>query len=203
MNAIAASETALVLIEYQNDFMSEGGVLHEGVRGEMARTKMLPHTKTLVEKVRTLGIKVVWVPISFAPGHPELGASPYGILGNVKAANAFVAGEWGSAIVDELTPHESDLIVAGKRGLCGFASTNLDFILRHNGVKRIALGGFLTNCCVESTMRTAYEYGYDVITLTDCTATLSEAQHEAAVKFTYPMFSTPLDHEAFLAFYRT
>ena len=113
-----------------------------------------------------------------------------------------MAGEWGSAILDELTPHEGDLVVAGKRGLCGFASTNLDFILRHNGVRRIALGGFLTNCCVESTMRTAYEYGYDVVTLTDCTATLSEAQHEAAVKFTYPMFSTPLDHKAFLALYR-
>ncbi len=36
---------------------------------------------------------------------------------------------------------------------CGFASTNLDFILRQRGIQHVALGGFLTNCCVESTMR--------------------------------------------------
>ena len=40
-------------------------------------------------------------------------------------------------------------MIEGKRGLCGFASTNLDFILRSKGVKTVALGGFLTNCCVE------------------------------------------------------
>jgi nicotinamidase-related amidase len=38
------------------------------------------------------------------------------------------------------------------------------------------LAGFLTNCCVESTMRVAYEKGYNVITLTDCTAATSPAE---------------------------
>lgn len=52
---------------------------------------------------------------------------------------------------------KGDVVVEGKRGLCGFASTNLDFILHQNGVKNVAICGFLTNCCVESTMRTAYE----------------------------------------------
>ncbi len=45
-----------------------------------------------------------------------------------------------------------------------------DFILRQRGIQNIALGGFLTNCCVESTMRSAYERGYNVITLKDCCA---------------------------------
>ena len=43
-------------------------------------------------------------------------------------------------------------------------TTNLDFILRSKGVTTVALGGFLTNCCVELTMRTAYEKGYEVVT---------------------------------------
>lgn len=61
-------------------------------------------------------------------------------------------------------------MVQGKSGLCGFTSTNLPFILSHNGIKNVALAGFLTNCCVESTMRAAYEAGFNVITLTDCCA---------------------------------
>jgi hypothetical protein len=40
-------------------------------------------------------------------------------------------------------PHQALLPLQGKRGLCGFASTNLDFILRHNGITNVALAGFL------------------------------------------------------------
>ncbi len=62
----------------------------------------------------------------------------------------------------------SDIVIEGKRGLDTFASTNLDFIRRSKGIDTVVIGGFLTNCCVESTMRSAYENGYRVITLTDC-----------------------------------
>lgn len=192
------SQTALVLIEYQNDFLSEGGALHEGVRAELARTDMLAHTEALVKAAREKGVRIVWVPIEFAPGYPELSTAPYGILAGVRATDAFRIGSWGAQIVDSLTLHEGDIVIAGKRGLCGFASTNLDFVLRQNGITRIALGGLLTDCCVESTMRSAYERGYDVVTLTDCTATLSQAQQEAAIAFTYPMFSHPMTAQAFL-----
>ena len=90
----------------------------------------------------------------------------------------------GREIVDALTPQAGDIVIEGKRGLCGFASTNLDFILRSRGVKTIALGGFLTNCCVESTMRTGYEKGYEVVTLIDCTAALSEEEQGSRRKRT-------------------
>ncbi|AQS87011.1 isochorismatase hydrolase [Neoasaia chiangmaiensis NBRC 101099] len=195
--AVSAAETALVLIEYQNDFISSGGAMHDAVRDEIARTDMLSHTSSAIALARSAGVQIVWAPIEFEPGYPELGNAPYGVLANVKAANAFIKGGWGAAIADQFAPDSADLIVSGKRGLCAFASTNLDFLLRHNGIRRIALGGFLTDCCVESTMRTAYEHGYDVVTLTDCVATLSEAQHDAAINYTYPMFSRPMTHGAF------
>ncbi|WP_122050050.1 isochorismatase family cysteine hydrolase [Asaia bogorensis] len=193
------SQTALVLIEFQNDFVSEGGALHDGVKAEIARTGMIDRTIALVKAARAKGVKIVWVPIEFAKGYPELASAPYGILAGVKATQAFQRGEWGAEIIDALSPESDDIVISGKRGLCSFASTNLDFVLRHNGITRVALGGFLTDCCVESTMRTAYELGYDVVTLTDCTATLSQAQHKAAIQYTYPMFSRPMTSEAFLA----
>jgi nicotinamidase-related amidase len=104
-------------------------------------------------------------------------------------STAFVKGEWGAEIVDALAPQEGDVVVEGKRGLDTFATTNLDFILRARGITTIALGGFLTNCCVESTMRTGYEKGYEVITLSDCVAATSAEEHENAIQFDYPMFS--------------
>ena len=47
-------------------------------------------------------------------------------------------------------------------------------------------------------MRTAYELGYNVITLKDCAATLSEEAHRNAVEYDFPMFSHPMSHEEFL-----
>ena len=191
--------TALVLIEYQNEFTSDGGVLHDAVAEVMDSTGMLANTVTLVDKARAAGVTIMHAPITFAPGYGELTRHPYGILKGVVDGNAFVKGTWGAAIVDDLAPTEGDILIEGKRGLDTFASTNIDFILRSKGIETIILAGFLTNCCVESTMRSGYENGYRVITLTDCTAATSPAEHENAISFDYPMFSLPVESSEVLA----
>jgi len=184
--------TALVLIEYQNEFTTDGGVLHGAVAEVMDKTNMLENTHQIVEAARAAGVTIMHAPITFAAGYYELSKHPYGILKGVVDGSAFVKGSWGAAIVDSLTPQDGDIVVEGKRGLDTFASTNLDFILRSKGITTIILGGFLTNCCVESTMRTGYENGYQVITLSDCTAATSVAEHENAISYDYPMFSKPM-----------
>jgi nicotinamidase-related amidase len=188
--------TALVLIEYQNEFTSEGGVLHGAVSAVMDRTGMLDKTVALVRAAREAGVTIMHAPITFAPGYGELTRHPYGILKGVVDGNAFVKGSWGAAIVDDLAPAEGDIVIEGKRGLDTFASTNLDFILRSKGIRTVIIGGFLTNCCVESTMRSAYENGYRVITLTDCTAATSAEEHDNAIAYDFPMFSLPLESTA-------
>ena len=153
------AKTAVVLIEYQNDFTSEGGVLHGAVQGVMEKTDMLANTERVVEAARSAGATIMHAPITFAKGYNEISAHPYGILKGVVDGNAFVKGTWGAAITEELDPQEGDIVIEGKRGLDTFASTNLDFILRSKGISTIVLGGFLTNCCVESTMRSGYRTG--------------------------------------------
>jgi nicotinamidase-related amidase len=190
------AKTALLLIEYQNEFTSEGGVLHGAVQGVMEKTGMLGNTVALVDQARAAGVTIMHAPITFAPGYAELTRHPYGILKGVVDGNAFVKGSWGAAIVDDLAPAETDIVIEGKRGLDTFASTNLDFILRSKGIETVIIGGFLTNCCVESTMRSAYENGYRVITLTDCTAATSQEEHDNALTFDFPMFSHPVESSA-------
>lgn len=190
--------TALVLIEYQNDFVSEGGVQHDAVKDVMASTDMLANSVALATAARAAGVTVMHAGISFAEGYPEIPAEPYGILAGIVGAQAFRKGSWGAGFAEAMQPVDGDIIVEGKRGLDCFASTNLDFILRQRGITDVALAGFLTNCCVESTMRSAYERGYQVVTLTDCTATLSEAEQRASVEKNFPMFSRPMTHRAFL-----
>jgi nicotinamidase-related amidase len=196
--SIDPNTTAVVLIEYQNDFTSEGGVLHDAVSDVMDKTDMLANSQRVAQAARAAGATVMHAPITFAPGYGEISSHPYGILKGVVDGNAFVKGSWGAAIVDDLAPAEGDIVVEGKRGLDTFASTNLDFILRSKGITTIALGGFLTNCCVESTMRSGYENGYRVITLSDCVAATSPEEHDNALKYDFPMFSEPMNSTDFI-----
>jgi nicotinamidase-related amidase len=196
---IDPSRTAVVLIEYQNDFASEGGALHGAVETVMERTGMLENSARLVAAARQAGATIVHAPITFAPGFGELADHPYGILKGVVDSTAFVKGSWGAEIVDDLAPQEGDIIVEGKRGLDAFATTNLDFILRARGITTIAIGGFLTNCCVESTMRSGYEKGYQVVTLSDCVAATSPEEHDNAIRYDFPMFSQPMSGDEFAA----
>jgi nicotinamidase-related amidase len=197
--SIEPKSAALVLIEFQNDFTTEGGVLHDAVSGVMDKTGMLANAVVVADGARSAGVTVMHAPITFAAGYHEITSHPYGILKGVVDGNAFVKGSWGAQIVDDLAPAETDIVIEGKRGLDTFASTNLDFILRSKGISTLVLGGFLTNCCVESTMRSGYENGYQVITLNDCVAATSLEEHDNALKYDFPMFSTPMTGRDFLA----
>ncbi|MDQ3292093.1 MAG: cysteine hydrolase, partial [Bacteroidota bacterium] len=116
-------QTALILIEFQNDFTSEGGVFHAAVKPVMDSTNMLANAIETAQEARTAGVQVVHVPISFTDNYHELTAKPYGILKGVVDNGAFKKNTWGSEIVEPLTPQTQDIVIEGKRGLCGFANT--------------------------------------------------------------------------------
>ena len=189
--SIDPTKTAVVLIEYQNDFTSEGGALHGAVAGRDGAHR---HARQHARGWSTPRGRPAPRSSTRRSRSPRASASssdhPYGILKGVVDSTAFVKGSWGAEIVDAVAPQPGDIVVEGKRGLDAFATTNLDFILRARGITTIALGGFLTNCCVESTMRTGYEKGYQVVTLSDCVAATSAEEHDNAIRFDYPMFSS-------------
>jgi len=192
-------ETVVVLIEFQNEFASPSGGLYEAVKEVLEKNQTIPNTVDLVAKARAKGVQLIYVPIAFSEDYREMQPVPFGILKGVKDGKLFIKGSKAAEIIEELKPQSGDLVLEGKRGLCGFASTNLDFILRQHGFKNVALAGFLTNVCVESSMRSAYDLGYNVITLTDCTATTSLEIQEFTVKTNYPIYSHPMNHHEFLA----
>jgi ureidoacrylate peracid hydrolase len=79
--------TAVVLIEYQNDFTTEGGTLHQAVKPVMDKTNMLANTVETVKRARELGATIVYAPISFTDDYHELSSTPYGILRVWSTAN--------------------------------------------------------------------------------------------------------------------
>lgn len=195
---INPSNTALLLIEYQNDFASPGGSLHDPVAPVMESTAMLEHSQCAMTDARNAGVTVIHAPLAFEPGYEEIGATPYGILKGVVETNAFERDTWGVELVDSMKPDPVDIVLAGKRGLDAFGTTNLDFELRSRNIETIAIAGFLTNCCIESTMRSGYELGYRIVPLIDCMAATSIEEHTMAITHNFPRFSNPMEHKTFL-----
>ena len=109
-------------------------------------------------------------------------------------------GTWNADFVAGMEPKNGDIVIQGKRGLDAFPGTDLEAQLRRNNIKTVVLGGLLTNCCVESTMRTAFEKGFNVVTLKDCTAATSHEGQAAAAgpQGTWGMFSTTMTKNEFL-----
>ena len=187
---VDAKKTAVVFIEYQNEFTTEGGKLHEAVKGTMGG--MISTSVGVAEAARAAGATVMHAPISFkedASDNPNKGV---GILAGCAGDKLFTEGTWNAEFCKDMTPKDGDVVVKGKKGLDAFPGTTLEEELKARGIETVALAGFLTNCCVESTMRTAYEKGFNVITLTDCVATTSEEGQKAATTGTYGMFSSPM-----------
>jgi nicotinamidase-related amidase len=87
----------------------------------------------------------------------------------------------GREIVEELKPEPKD-IVFQKRRPDGFVGTDLDLILRSNGVRTILIGGVATEGGIEGTARTARNLGYDIVVLKDCVGSRNRELHELALK---------------------
>merc|ERR1711988_1995698 len=90
----------LVLIEYQNEFATEGGKLHDAVKECMEKTNMLANSVAAAEAVRAHGGKVIHCPISFAADGSDNPNRNLGILKHLKDGEMFVEGTWGAQITD-------------------------------------------------------------------------------------------------------
>jgi len=192
-----AKETAVVLIEFQNDFCKAGGKLHDGVKAEINRQGTIPNAFKLAEGARKKGAVVIHAPFIFNPKYCDEHQMK-GIVKAVADTNAFREGTWGAAIIDEMKPQGGDKVVGGKCTLCGFNNTNLEELLKAAKVKNVAIAGFLTNFCVESTARTAYDKGYAVTVVKDATAANSPEDQKYTEEKIFPLIGQALSVEQFL-----
>ncbi len=192
-----ASETALILIGYQNDYFSEGGVLHKVI--EQSSTEVLANSLKLVEALEKTEATIIDLPISFTPDYSELNENAEGILAIIREKGAFQVNQPGSEVVPELEQHRNNLTqITGKRGLNGFRNTELDDILRGKGIKNILLAGAVTSVCIDSTGRAATEKGYRVTIVSSCTSARSQVEQDFYCSSIFPIYATVTDHTSII-----
>jgi ureidoacrylate peracid hydrolase len=195
---IDPARTALLVIDMQNAFGSPGGMFDKAGIDITGIQQAVAPTRIAVEAARRAGIKVVWVKVGFQPDLSDLGAQdvPNGILLlhlGVKDG-VLTRGEWGTDIVDELTPRDDEPVI-WKTRFSAFYRTELDELLRSYGAKHLIVTGCTTSICVESTIRDAFYRDYHCVLLEDCAAepmgrNLSRSNHEATVLLVERIFGS-------------
>lgn len=208
MKKIPAEKTAIVLIEPQNDFLSPGGTMYQYIADQLKERNVIANLKNLLDTARGK-VKILYVPFHpFEASFPELkkgGPGATGLRGiemEMKAdwgTGAWLKGTPGPEIVEPLTPQPGDIVVEGKKTLDAFHSTALDYLLRANEIEYVAFTGFHTNWCVESSARSAYDKGYRVIVIGDCTGTDTATEQNYAETYIFPKIGQVMTAKEFLA----
>jgi nicotinamidase-related amidase len=129
---------------------------------------LLARTSGLVEIARKAGMRIIYVVVGFRVGYPEVSPRNQS-FGPIRDSGRFSAGSAGTEMHPAVAPKPGEVVVT-KHRVSAFAGTDLDMILRANGLDTLVLAGLATSGVVLSTLRHAADADYKLVVVADCCA---------------------------------
>jgi nicotinamidase-related amidase len=197
---IAPSDTAIVITDPQNDFLSPDGVAWGLVGASVEENETVANLGSLLESAQANGYTVFVSPHYYFPTDQDwqFGGTVEVLMHDInmfdRSGALTMDGFAGSGAdwLEELRPYlESDgTVVASPHKVYGPASNDLSLQLRKRGFDKVVLGGMSANLCVESHLRQLLEDGFEVAVVKDATAAaqhpdLGDGYAAAVVNFGY------------------
>jgi nicotinamidase-related amidase len=179
---------ALLVVDMQRDFVAgDGAFAALGINLSMYQ-EVRPRLAGLLAAARQHGVLVVHIQNTALPD--RMSDSPAHIRFNLRMHEAAraggpplrytVPGTPGHEFVEDLQPLPHELVVAKYRS-SAFWGTNLELLLRSNGIETVIVGGCTTEGCVESTARDAMFCDHYVVVAEDCVGSDDKEQHDASM----------------------
>ncbi|ALB71164.1 pyrimidine utilization protein B [Cronobacter muytjensii] len=175
----APEQSALIVVDMQNAYASQGGYLDLAGFDVSATAPVIANIKTAVAAAREAGMTIVWFQNGWDSDYLEAGGpgSPNWHKSNALKTmrrrpelygKLLAKGGWDYQLVDELTPLPGDIVLPKPR-YSGFFNTPLDSMLRARNIRHLVFTGIATNVCVESTLRDGFFLEYFGVVLEDAT----------------------------------
>src|SRR5215470_533458 len=197
---VKAEETAILLVDFQANFVSPDGAWYGKFAEHYAKTRMLDRIVELVRKARAKGVLIVHITEGYTSDYRELDPSNPGMFHRGQIGRgAWKIGSKEAAYYEPLKPasEDRDLFLPPRSQASGFGGTGLSEILRSKGIKNVAVAGFTSDVCVYATVLSAYDLGFHVYALREGTVGFFDAMAEQMVNFVYPMWSQVVDNDEF------
>ena len=181
--------TALLLIGFQNDYLSEGGALNSVIEHNVRETGVLENTLRLIDAVKHTEMSIINTPILFSSDYNEL-LEPKGLMAKIKEIGAFQRGAWGGEVISQLQAYGDRItLLQGKTWFSSFQGTNLQSYLNSRNIQNIVLAGVVTSLCIDSTARAASDLGYTTSILSDCTGARSMDEQQFYCESIFPLYT--------------
>lgn len=166
------NETALVIIDMQNDFLHcDGYFAQRGLPVDVLRSTISP-TLALRDGLPPQAKVVYTVQVYEADGSDDImqihQIKP-AALARSDGRSPVQRGSWGAEIVAELQPRPQDALIE-KRRFDAFFQTELEALLRRWRIKTLLFAGVVVDICVETSIRSAFMRDFDVVLVRDCVA---------------------------------
>lgn len=176
--------TAFTVIDMQNFMLEEkGAAAFFGVWKQVKEKDTVKNLQKAIGKARNSGIPIIYVQTFVRPQVlPEVG-----IWKNFKQIDLSKTSPWELEIAEEIKPRPEDFIVTKYNTMDAFHNTDLEAILKGLKCDTLIITGIATNFCVETTVRSAMNRGYNVVVLSDCVATVSEEAQAFPITVIFPM----------------
>ncbi|MEM4280812.1 MAG: isochorismatase family cysteine hydrolase [Candidatus Caldarchaeum sp.] len=176
---LVRQQTALLIIDMQNDFVKPGGYLGKSGRDIEPVLEIIPNIQSILDFFRKNDLPRVFIKtVHLTHTNSPVWASRYG---GAEAPPICLTDTWGSEIIEELRPEKDELVII-KHRYSALLDTNLPLILRSKSIRCLVIAGTQTNVCIDSTVRHAYMMDYLTITLRDCVATPDRELHEPSLR---------------------
>ena len=169
---VSIAHTAVVVIDMQNDFCAEGGLLSRRGIDTTATSSMIPRLQQFLKMAREKQVKTIF--IQMVTSEDDLSPPIMERLTRIGIENrACAKGSWGAEFIPEIQPKAGEEVVTKTR-YSAFINTNFDKQLRDMDVKTLIITGVATNICVESTSRDGYMLDYYIVVPEDMVACSDE-----------------------------
>jgi ureidoacrylate peracid hydrolase len=180
------AETALLIVDLQNDFIHPKGAYARGGQGAPAIAALPEKVAPIAAALRAKGGVVMATQFTLVPGREgEPIISPHlKQLRPFLRTGDFAPGSWGQDVVDELQPID---VKIEKVAYSAFYMTRLEWVLRKIGIAQLLVCGIVTNGGVASTVRDAHVRDIDVTVIEDCCAAFTDQVHKAAIEGLRPV----------------
>jgi len=191
-------KTALLLLDLQNEMVDpKGKVGGGGLAKVVEERKVLSNAGYALASARTIGMDVVHVRLGFRADYLDaLSVAPR--VSRMKEHGAAILGTWGTEFPEIVAPLSNELVVT-KQCVNPFFNTGLMSWLLQRNIKRIVIGGVVTNLVVEMTARAADDAGFAIVVLEDCCAAPNAAWHAFSMENILPLFATVSSSRAVFA----
>lgn len=175
----------LLVVDMQNGFVSKGGSYDQlGMNTEEYR-KIIPKTKELLDFCRANLIPVFFTEAIREPSGIDLLTRVHRLLPVTREERLkvpiCVRGTWDAKTIDEIKPADSDHVVIKRRD-SAFQDTELRVWLQSERINTLIICGVDTSICVETSLRDAFNIGYDVILISDATASGTNKHYETTLE---------------------